>query len=305
MRRRNKRGGTSTGGRPRIGRPSLGLVISAPAGAPPSHQPATSVPRRPLGTGLPTACVAGPYFACGEMGHIRLRCPKMAAVSAVGNRKWYPFDGDCEYSVPLGRGMKYVEGKIESSDSPCLGAALQLFDVVGSGAAEAKHYCDKGLVIPSLFPLLREEISVNAVNKPLTPLIRDDLRALHETAEVVTATYSVKGRLQRDLSFWREELQASPFILQTIESGYVLLLKSEPTPFSRKNQNSALQNYKFVKESIADLLATGCVEVVAEPPHVCSPLSVVENSAGKKRLVPNLRHVNKFLWKQKFKYKDL
>ena len=60
-----------------------------------------------------------------------------------------------------------------------------------------------------------------------------------------------------------------------------------------------------MKESIADLLATGCVEVVAEPPHVCSPLSVVENSAGKKRLVLNLRHVNKFLWKQKFKYKDL
>ena len=65
--------------------------------------------------------------------------------------------------------------------------------------------------------------------------------------------------------------------------------------FPRKNQNSALQNYKFVKESIADLLAAECVEVVAEPPHVCSPLSVVENSAGKKRLVLNLRHVNKFI----------
>ena len=82
----------------------------------------------------------------------------------------------------------------------------------------------------------------------------------------------------------------------------MLPLKSEPTPFSRTNQNSALQNYKFVKESIADLLAAGCVEVVAEPPHVCSPLSVVENSAGKKRLVLNFKHVNKFLWKQKFKY---
>ena len=35
----------------------------------------------------------------------------MAAVGAEGNRKWHPFDGDCEYSVPLGRGMEYVEGK--------------------------------------------------------------------------------------------------------------------------------------------------------------------------------------------------
>lgn len=29
------------------------------------------------------------------------------------------------------------------------------------------------------------------------------------------------------------------------------------------------------------------------------------NSAGKKRLVINLRHLNRFLWKQKFKYEDL
>ena len=135
-------------------------------------------------------------------------------------------------------------------------------------------------------------------------MIRDDLRSFHETAEVATATDSVKDRLQQSLSFG-EELQASSFILQTIESGYVLPLKSEPTSFSRKNQNSALQNYKFVKKYIADLLATGCVEVVAEPLHVCSPLSVVENCAGKRRLVLNLRHVNKFLWKQKFKYEDL
>eukprot|EP00731_Ephydatia_muelleri_P004368 Em0002g544a len=36
-----------------------------------------------------------------------------------------------------------------------------------------------------------------------------------------------------------------------------------------------------------------------------SPLSVVTNGVGKKRLVVNLRHVNGFLWKQKFKYEDL
>ena len=31
----------------------------------------------------------------------------------------------------------------------------------------------------------------------------------------------------------------------------------------------------------------------------------MENSAGKKRLVVNLRHINKFLWKRKFMFKDL
>ena len=40
-------------------------------------------------------------------------------------------------------------------------------------------------------------------------------------------------------------------------------------------------------------------------PAICSPLSVVESSAGKKRLVVNLRHLNRFLYKCKFKYEDL
>jgi len=38
---------------------------------------------------------------------------------------------------------------------------------------------------------------------------------------------------------------------------------------------------------------------------VCSPLSVVENSTGKLRLVINLRYLNQFLWLDKFKYEDL
>ena len=38
---------------------------------------------------------------------------------------------------------------------------------------------------------------------------------------------------------------------------------------------------------------------------MCSPLSVVENSVGKKRLVVNLKHLKRVLWKQKFKYEDL
>ena len=54
-----------------------------------------------------------------------------------------------------------------------------------------------------------------------------------------------------------------------------------------------------------ELLKGGYVERAESPPVVCSPLSVVANGVGKKRLVVNLRHVNGFLWKQKFKYEDL
>ena len=41
------------------------------------------------------------------------------------------------------------------------------------------------------------------------------------------------------------------------------------------------------------------MEAVWERLHVCSPLSGVENSVGEKRLVVNLRHVKRFLWKKK------
>ena len=58
-------------------------------------------------------------------------------------------------------------------------------------------------------------------------------------------------------------------------------------------------------EALDDLLRDGRVNEVEQQPHICSPLSVVESSSGKKRLVLNLRHVNKFLSKQKFKYEDL
>ena len=68
---------------------------------------------------------------------------------------------------------------------------------------------------------------------------------------------------------------------------------------------SALRNNDFVQQCIQELTDTGCIDVVAEAQFVCSPLSVVENSVGKKRLVINLRHLNRFLWKQRFRYEDI
>ena len=44
---------------------------------------------------------------------------------------------------------------------------------------------------------------------------------------------------------------------------------------------------------------------VTDQPCICSPLSVVEKSSGKKQLVVNMRHLNQFLQKQRFKYEDL
>ncbi len=107
------------------------------------------------------------------------------------------------------------------------------------------------------------------------------------------------------MQFWKDELSAPQFILDTIAKGYVLPLKSIPTPYCRPNQFSALQNLDFVVQSISELLSGGYIRVVSKQPFICSPLSVVENSSKKKHLVINLRHLNRFLWKQKFKYEDL
>ena len=100
----------------------------------------------------------------------------------------------------------------------------------------------------SLSPLFKVELGVMTT---LTPLIRntcgdvgsplemtDSVVVPHEVIEVtnsvglpqkmtesgghVNAPDSVKGRLQEHISFWKEELQASSFVLCTIESGYVL-----------------------------------------------------------------------------------
>ena len=58
-------------------------------------------------------------------------------------------------------------------------------------------------------------------------------------------------------------------------------------------------------EAIQKLVQDCCVIKVDQKPHLCSPLSVVSNSANKLRLVLNLRYLNQFLYMQHFKYEDL
>jgi len=114
----------------------------------------------------------------------------------------------------------------------------------------------------------------------------------------------VQGRLKRHVVYWEKVLQAPGYILSSIKDGYVLPLFSAPTSYVGCNHASALEQSSFVTEAVLDLLAGNCIMKVAEKPFICSPLSVVDGPS-KKRLVINLRHLNSFLWKQKFKYEDL
>ena len=74
--------------------------------------------------------------------------------------------------------------------------------------------------------------------------------------------------------------------------------------FSLKNNRSSLPHAEFVEEAIQDLVESGRVVETNVPPRVVNPLSVSVQANGKKRLILDLRYVNKFLRKMHVKYED-
>ena len=69
------------------------------------------------------------------------------------------------------------------------------------------------------------------------------------------------------------------------------------------NNLSAIKHREFVSQAIEELLANKCIQEHDKPTFCVNPLTVAE---GKKlRLVIDLRHVNQYLVKPKFKYEDL
>ena len=51
-------------------------------------------------------------------------------------------------------------------------------------------------------------------------------------------------------------------------------------------------------------LATGRIVETKDAPHVINPLSVSTSTNGKKRLILDLRHVNKHVYKQSVRFDD-
>ena len=115
---------------------------------------------------------------------------------------------------------------------------------------------------------------------------------------------SVRGRLKLCIPFWRS-LGTSQFILQVISQGYKIPFFELPTPFFKANNASALSNRSFVSKAVNELLHTNLIEEIFCVPDIVNPLSVSTRSSGKQRLILDLRHVNTFIFKQKFKCEDL
>ena len=66
------------------------------------------------------------------------------------------------------------------------------------------------------------------------------------------------------------------------------------------NNRSARDHSSFVDEALLELLSSGRVIQVVDVPFVVNPLSVSVQPSGKKRLILDLRHVNKCLKKYRF-----
>ena len=115
---------------------------------------------------------------------------------------------------------------------------------------------------------------------------------------------SVRGRLRKCIVFWRS-LQVSQFILNVISQGYKIPFFQLPTPFFKPNNASARSNSHFVSQAINDLLDSNLIEEFFSMPNIVNPLSVSTRSSGKQRLILDLRHVNAFVYKQKFTCENL
>ena len=117
-----------------------------------------------------------------------------------------------------------------------------------------------------------------------------------------TAAAVAKGRLRAHLLFW-VEIGAPPWVIETIRSGYVIPFETPPG-VCLSNNRSALEHGDFVSSAVCDLLELGLICEVLTPPTVINPLSVSVNSEGKPRLILDLRHVNSYIPKPKFKTED-
>ena len=104
--------------------------------------------------------------------------------------------------------------------------------------------------------------------------------------------------------FWKTELKANEWVMETLRTGYVIPFESLPPVYEEPNNASAAQDPTFVNNAINDLYRLGIIAFSDVKPHCVSPLTVSlktgRDGLTKKRLCwDGSRCVNKYLRKQK------
>ena len=153
-------------------------------------------------------------------------------------------------------------------------------------------------------PLQAQLIPNSLPSKPRTDKVEYefDIFSYKEKAELKRGTLTVKGNLKKNLDFWKNVIKANSFILSVIEQGYKIPFISVPTSINLRNNMSAFKHSKFVSTAIHELIVSGCITEQSSRPFCVNPLTVSVNKNGKERLILDLRHVNKFIKKQKIKF---
>ena len=116
----------------------------------------------------------------------------------------------------------------------------------------------------------------------------------------------LKEILEKNSLFWKNVLLANDFIMNVINFGYRIPFDTlpKPKPIILKNNMSSLKHANFVEKSITELLDKHCITEVTHP-FIVNTLTVSVSGLGKERLVLDLRHVNKFVDKQKVKFEGV
>lgn len=88
------------------------------------------------------------------------------------------------------------------------------------------------------------------------------------------------GRLRESIVHWKES-GANDYVLDVIENGFKLPLKTIPEKVECKYNRSVRENIDIVWSEICKLLEKGCISETKAITHVVNPLSVAFNRSGK------------------------
>ena len=117
---------------------------------------------------------------------------------------------------------------------------------------------------------------------------------------------SFKAATLRSHNLYWNEIGSPLEVLDWIQFGVQIpFISSPPEGFHLPNRKFTQSQAKFIQAEINDLLQSGAIREVFEPPTCISPIGCVPKKGGKLRLIVDLRVINQACDVPKFQYEDI